>query len=79
MKNSFFKTKEGGLTIAFIIIMISFFLIQWGLSAGMDVLAYAGFILVIASMLYSPAVSYTHLQSREPMRRWQQTVRWMKD
>ena len=54
MKNQFFKTKEGGLTIAFIIIMISFFLIQWGLSAGMDVLAYAGFILVIASMLYSP-------------------------
>ena len=30
MKNSFFKTKEGGLTIAFIIIMISFFLIQGG-------------------------------------------------
>ena len=50
MKNSFFKTKEGGLTIAFIIIMISFFLIQGGLAAGMNALAY----LVIVSMLYSP-------------------------
>ena len=40
MKNSFFKTKEGGLTIAFIIIMISFFLIQGGLAAGMNALAY---------------------------------------
>lgn len=54
MKNSFFKTKEGGLTIAFIIIMISFFLIQGGLAAGMNELAYLGFILVIVSMLYSP-------------------------
>ena len=54
MKNSFFKTKEGGLTIAFIIIMISFFLIQGGLAAGMNSLAYLGFILVIVSMLYSP-------------------------
>ena len=49
MKNSFFKTKEGGLTIAFIIIMI-----QGGLAAGMNALAYLGFILVIVSMLYSP-------------------------
>ena len=54
MKNSFFKTKEGGLTIAFIIIMISFFLIQGGLAADMNALAYLGFILVIVSMLYSP-------------------------
>lgn len=54
MKNSFFKTKEGGLTIAFIIIMISFFLIQGGLAAGMNAQAYLGFILVIVSMLYSP-------------------------
>lgn len=54
MKNSFFKTKEGGLTIAFIIIMISFFRIQGGLAAGMNALAYLGFILVIVSMLYSP-------------------------
>ena len=54
MKNSFFKTKEGGLTIAFIIIMISFFLIQGVLAAGMNALAYLGFILVIVSMLYSP-------------------------
>ena len=54
MKNSFFKTKEGGLTIAFIIIMISFFLIQIGLETGIGALAAAGFVLVIVSMLYSP-------------------------
>ena len=34
--------------------MISFFLIQGGLAAGMNALAYLGFILVIVSMLYSP-------------------------
>ena len=54
MKNSFFKTKEGGLTIAFIIIMISFFLIQIGLETGTGARAVAGFVLVIVSMLYSP-------------------------
>lgn len=54
MKSSFFKTKEGGLTIAFVIIMISFFLIQIGLDAGIGALAAAGFVLVIAAMLYSP-------------------------
>lgn len=54
MKNSFFKTKEGGLTIAFVIIMISFFLIQIGLDGGNSVPAAAGFALVIMSMLYSP-------------------------
>lgn len=54
MKNSFFHTKEGGLTIAFIIIMVSFFLIQNGLKTGMDALAMVGFVLVIAAMLYSP-------------------------
>lgn len=54
MKNSFFHTKEGGLTIAFIIIMVSFFLIQNGLKTGMDAFAMVGFVLVIAAMLYSP-------------------------
>lgn len=54
MKNSFFHTKEGGLTIAFIIIMVSFFLIQNGLKTGMGALAMVGFVLVIAAMLYSP-------------------------
>ena len=58
MKNSFFKTKEGGLTIAFIIIMISFFLIQGGLAAGMNALAYLGFILVIVSMLLTKKLQH---------------------
>ena len=29
-KKSFFKTKEGGLTIAFIVIMVAFFIINQG-------------------------------------------------
>ena len=66
MKNSFFKTKEGGLTIAFIIIMISFFLIQGGLAAGMNALAYLGFILVIVSMLYSPVKVFIKCESSFP-------------
>ena len=30
-KKSFFKTKQGGLTIAFIVIILAFILILWGL------------------------------------------------
>lgn len=54
MKKNFFHTKEGGLTIAFIIIMISFFIIQNGLKMEGDTVSIVGLILVIAAMLYSP-------------------------
>lgn len=54
MKKNFFQTKEGGLTIAFIIIMISFFIIQNGLKMEGDTVSIVGLILVIAAMLYSP-------------------------
>lgn len=54
MKKSFFHTKEGGLTIAFIVIMISFFIIQNGLKMEGDAVSIVGLILVIAAMLYSP-------------------------
>lgn len=54
MKKSFFRTKEGGLTIAFIIIMISFFMIQNGLRIENETVSIVGLILVIAAMLYSP-------------------------
>ena len=33
-KNSFFKTKEGGLTLAFIVIMIAFAIMLFGLYTG---------------------------------------------
>ncbi len=54
MKKSFFHTKEGGLTIAFIVIMISFFIIQSGLKMEGDAVSIAGLLLVLAAMLYSP-------------------------
>lgn len=54
MKKSFFHKKEGGLTIAFIVIMISFFIIQSGLKMEGDAVSIAGLLLVLAAMLYSP-------------------------
>lgn len=54
MKKSFFHTKEGGLTIAFIVIMISFFIIQSGLKMEGEAVSIAGLLLVLAAMLYSP-------------------------
>lgn len=54
MNKNFFRTKEGGLTLSFIIIMISFFIIQNGLKMEGDVVSIAGLVLVLAAMLYSP-------------------------
>lgn len=55
---SFFKTKAGGLTAAFIVIMIAFALIMTGLSSGDDTLCEAGFALMMLAMLYSPVKVY---------------------
>ena len=55
-EKSFFKTKEGGLTIAFIVIMVAFVLIMVGLqSAGLCMI---GFLLIVVAMLYSPVKVY---------------------
>ena len=50
----FFKTKAGGLTIAFAVIMIAFVMIMAGLGSGNDMLCTIGFVLIVAAMLYSP-------------------------
>lgn len=57
-KKSFFRTKEGGLTLAFIVIMIAFFVILAGLGAGNDAVCLAGFIIMVAAMLYSPVKTF---------------------
>ncbi len=57
-KTSFFKTKAGGLTIAFIVIMVAFAIIMAGLGAGSKGMCLAGFILIVAAMLYSPLKVY---------------------
>ncbi|MGN1141975.1 MAG: hypothetical protein ACI4TF_12305 [Oliverpabstia sp.] len=53
-KKSFFKTKEGGLTIAFIVIIAAFFIILAGLKTLNDTLCLVGFVIIVAAMLYSP-------------------------
>ena len=54
-EKSFFQTRAGGLTIAFLVIMA-------GLSGGNDGLCTAGFIMIGAAMLYSPVK--VHLYDR---------------
>lgn len=55
MKNqSFFKTKAGGLTIVFLIMMLAFGIIMAGLGTSNDVLCTVGFLMIIVAMLYSP-------------------------
>ena len=57
-KQSFFKTKAGGLTLAFIVIMIAFAVIMAGLGRSSDVLCMIGFIMIVVAMLYSPVKVY---------------------
>ena len=57
-KKSFFKTKECGLTIAFIVIMIAFVIIMAGLNTVNDTVCLAGFIIMVAAMLYSPVKTF---------------------
>ena len=57
-KKSFFKTKEGGLTIAFIVIMAAFFIILAGLGSANDNICLAGFVIMVGAMLYSPVKTF---------------------
>lgn len=57
-QKGFFQTKAGGLTIAFIVIMLAFAMILAGLYTGTDVLCTIGFVLIVAAMLYSPVDVY---------------------
>lgn len=57
-QKGFFHTKAGGLTIAFIVIMVAFAMILTGLNGGGDALCTIGFVLILAAMLYSPVNTY---------------------
>lgn len=59
-KQSFFKTTAGGLTIAFLVIMVAFAVIMAGLGAENDALCTVGFVLIIAAMMYSPVKVYIY-------------------
>ena len=57
-QKGFFQTKAGGLTIAFLVIMIAFAMIMAGLYTGISVLCTVGFALIVVAMLYSPVKVY---------------------
>lgn len=50
----FFQTKAGGLTIAFLVIMVAFVIIMVGLHLASTALCGVGFAAIVAAMLYSP-------------------------
>ena len=57
-QKGFFQTKAGGLTIAFIVIMVAFAMIMVGLYTGASILCTIGFVLIVVAMLYSPVEVY---------------------
>ena len=54
MKQSFWSTKAGGLTLAFIVIMVAFVVIMIGNYTENSICHLVGFIAIVAAMLYSP-------------------------
>ena len=57
-ETSFWKTKAGGLTIAFLVIMAAFVVIMAGISMDSTAICAAGFCMIVAAMLYSPVRTY---------------------
>ncbi|QLB42850.1 hypothetical protein HV560_08500 [Mannheimia pernigra] len=54
LESSFFKTKAGKMTLAFIVIMLAFALIMLGIYQVNNVFIHIGFVLMLLAMLYSP-------------------------
>ena len=57
-KNSYFRSKEGGLTMAVIVTFVGFIMTLLGLRADIPGVYGTGFVLMVASMLYSPVRTY---------------------
>ncbi len=57
-KTSFFRTKEGSFSIAFIVIMISFIVEVIGLTINAKGLYCSGFLAILAAIIYSPVKVY---------------------
>ena len=53
-KKSFWKTNAGALTIAFIVTMIGFGMILFGINHSVNGLSTLGFIAIVVAMLISP-------------------------
>lgn len=54
LESSFFKTKAGKMTLAFIVTMLAFALIMLGIYQVNNVFIHIGFVLMLVAMLYSP-------------------------
>ncbi|MEE1228293.1 MAG: hypothetical protein U0K57_04915 [Lachnospiraceae bacterium] len=57
-EKSFFKTKAGGLTLAFIVIMIAFVVIMVGIASGSGAVESVGFIVMLLALMYAPFQTY---------------------
>jgi len=57
-KTPFFKTKQGGLTIAFTVIIAAFFIEVYGLAMNLKSVYVTGFIIILAAIIYSPVEVY---------------------
>ncbi len=57
-EKSFLKSKAGGLTMAFIAIMIAFVIIMLGLSTWNKPMYTTGLVIIVLAMLYSPFKVY---------------------
>ena len=54
VKTSFWKTKAGALTIGFILAMLSFIIILFGIKMNSETVENFGLIVVIVAVLISP-------------------------
>lgn len=57
-EKGFFQTKAGALTIAFVVIAVAFVLIVTGLQSSGNEMCIAGFLMIVAAMLYSPVKAH---------------------
>lgn len=57
-QKSFFQTKAGGLTLAFLVLMVAFLVIVFGIYLEINVMCVAGFFMMLLGMLYAPVKVY---------------------
>lgn len=58
MKKDFFATREGGLAIAGLIILIAVPILVAGMQSGSDACVYLGIAMVCAALLFPPLATY---------------------
>jgi membrane-bound ClpP family serine protease len=64
-QKSFWKTMEGEQTVAFLVILVTFFVIVAGLESGGSAVAILGTIVIYLAILYSPVRVFV-LKKKDP-------------